>query len=119
VTEAGNQRALAAMDTVFALRDTFDWRGLGAIPHSALCLRPAYAAHDAEARFPTPYRSVADHPSCACPEILRGIKNPQDCKIFGTGCTPDHPIGACMVSPEGACAAVWRYGGAPAMESAA
>jgi hydrogenase expression/formation protein HypD len=53
---------------------------------------------------------VADHPACACPDILRGVKQPQDCRIFGTGCTPDHPIGACMVSGEGACAAAYRYG---------
>jgi hydrogenase expression/formation protein HypD len=110
VTHQGNLRALAAMDQVFDLRPAFDWRGLGSIPNSALCLKPAFAAFDAEQKFPCPYKPTADHPACACPEILRGIKQPHDCRIFGTGCTPDHPVGACMVSPEGACAAAWRYG---------
>jgi hydrogenase expression/formation protein HypD len=110
VTSAGNARAMAAIDDVFALRPSFDWRGLGAIPDSALCLKAAYADFDAERRFPVPYHPVADHPACSCPEILRGIKQPHQCKIFGTGCTPDHPVGACMVSPEGSCAAAWRYG---------
>ena len=111
VTDEGNKLAIAAMDQVFDLRESFDWRGLGAIPKSALKLRAAYAQFDAEQRYAASYRSVADHPACACPEILRGIKNPLDCKIFGTGCTPDNPVGACMVSAEGACAAAWRYGG--------
>lgn len=109
VTSAGNARALAAIADVFELRDSYDWRGLGAIPKSALKLRPAYARFDAEARFDAPYRTIADHPACSCPDILRGVKEPRDCRVFGTGCTPDHPLGACMVSPEGSCAAVYRY----------
>ncbi len=117
VTAAGNTKAQDAMAEVFALRDTFDWRGLGSIPHSALTLNEAYARFDAELRFPSEYRTIADHPSCACPDILRGVKRPVDCRIFGTGCTPDHPVGACMVSPEGACAAAWRYGRVRAPEA--
>jgi hydrogenase expression/formation protein HypD len=110
VTGPGNLRAQAAMAQVFAVRESFDWRGLGEIPGSALRLADGFAAFDAEQRFPEPYRTVADHPACACPDILRGVKQPQDCRIFGTGCTPDHPVGACMVSAEGACSAAWRYG---------
>jgi hydrogenase expression/formation protein HypD len=118
VTDAGNARALAVMADVFVPRDTYDWRGLGAIATSALKLAPAYAAFDAEARFPVGYAPVADNPACACPDILRGVKQPQDCKLFGAGCTPDRPIGACMVSGEGACAAAWRYGRTRAATSA-
>jgi hydrogenase expression/formation protein HypD len=117
VTAAGNTIAQDAMRKVFALRDQFDWRGLGSIPHSALKLNDAYARFDAELRFLSAYRTVADHPSCACPDILRGVKRPTDCRIFGSGCTPDHPVGACMVSPEGACAAAWRYGRVRAPET--
>ena len=110
VTRPGNARAQAAMQDVFVARPVFDWRGLGEIPLSALALAPAYAAFDAELRFPTVYRRIADHPACACPDILRGTKQPFDCRIFGTGCSPEHPVGACMVSPEGACAAYYQYG---------
>jgi len=110
VTSAGNARAQAVMHDVFVARPLFDWRGLGEIPRSALALSPAYAAFDAERRFPTAYRRVADHPACACPDILRGTRQPFDCRIFGTGCTPENPVGACMVSPEGACAAYYQYG---------
>jgi hydrogenase expression/formation protein HypD len=112
VTAGGNRRAQEAMAQVFAPRAAFDWRGLGEIPLSALRLADAYARFDAEQRFRAPYRTVADHPACACADILRGVKEPRDCRIFGTGCTPDHPVGACMVSGEGACAAAWRYGSA-------
>lgn len=110
VASEGNRRAQTLMREVFVDRPRFDWRGLGEIPSSALALAPAFAAFDAEARFPTDYRRVADHPACACPDILRGRKAPFDCKIFGTGCTPENPVGACMVSPEGACAAYYQYG---------
>jgi len=107
----GNRTAQAMMEQVFEVRDSFDWRGLGEIPHSALRLADAFAAFDAERRFPTEYRRIADHPACSCPDILRGVKKPTDCRIFGTGCTPESPVGACMVSPEGACAAYWQARG--------
>jgi hydrogenase expression/formation protein HypD len=110
VTREGNRKAQALVDEVFTLRDSFEWRGLGTVPHSALQLRPAFAAFDAEQRFAEPYLAVADNKACECPAILRGEKQPQDCAIFGTVCTPENPIGACMVSSEGACAAHYTYG---------
>ena len=110
VTRDGNRKAQRLVDEVFELRETFEWRGLGELPHSALRIREAYADFDAERRFPTPYRSVPDHKACECGAILRGVKRPQDCKIFGTVCTPDNPVGSCMVSSEGACAAHYTYG---------
>jgi hydrogenase expression/formation protein HypD len=110
VRPSGNPVALDAMARVFTVRDRFEWRGLGDIPVSGLAMHPNYAHFDAEARFPVPGQRVADHRACACGEILQGIKKPWDCKVFGTACTPEHPIGACMVSSEGACAAYYKYG---------
>ena len=110
VSGHGNRRAQALVDEVFELRDAFEWRGLGMLPHSALRLRPAYARFDAEQRFAVPAEPVADNPACDCGAILRGVKRPTECRLFGTACTPDTPIGACMVSSEGACAAHWTYG---------
>lgn len=110
VQPGGNGVGLGAMQRVFQVRDRFEWRGLGEIPVSGLRLRPEYAQFDAEAQFDLPDRPVADHKACACGEILKGVKKPWDCKIFGTACTPEHPIGACMVSSEGACAAYYKYG---------
>ena len=105
----GNPTAIALMKEVFALRDKFAWRGLGELPQSALALSEAYAEFDAEKRFCLVDRFVPDNKACACGEILRGEKEPRDCKAFGTVCTPIHPIGACMVSSEGACAAYFSY----------
>ena len=107
----GNPTAIALMKEVFALRDKFAWRGLGELPQSALALSEAYAEFDAEKRFCLVDRFVPDNKACACGEILRGEKEPRDCKAFGTVCTPIHPIGACMVSSEGACAAYFRFEG--------
>ncbi len=110
VQAAGNEVGLDAMQRVFQVREQFEWRGLGDIPQSGLKMRPEYAQFDAEAKFTLPHRQVADHKACACGEILKGLKKPWECKVFGTGCTPEHPIGACMVSSEGACAAYYKYG---------
>ena len=110
VSHQGNTRAQALVHEVFELREDFAWRGLDRIPHSALRLRPAYARFDAELRFGLLDRSVPDHPQCLCGPILRGQRQPVDCKLFGTVCTPDNPMGACMVSSEGACAAHYAYG---------
>lgn len=110
VTEDGNLKAQALMADVFALRESFEWRGLGVLPRSALRIHERYAAFDAEARFGLVYVPVADHKACECGPILRGVKAPLDCKLFGTVCTPDTPMGACMVSSEGACAAHYTYG---------
>jgi len=110
VTRDGNRLAQAQTEEVFVLRDTFEWRGLGEIPNSALKLRDAFAAFDAETRFGVDYRPAPDNPACECGPVLRGVKKPTDCKLFGTACTPETPMGSCMVSSEGACAAHWTYG---------
>ena len=106
----GNARALEAMAEVFALRPHFEWRGLGFISQSALRLSEAYADLDAELRFAVPGVRVADPKACQCGEVLKGVIKPWQCKVFGTACTPEHAIGTCMVSPEGACAAYYNYG---------
>lgn len=110
VSEEGNAVALSIMDEVFALRETFEWRGLGQMPWSARRLRKKYQAFDAESKFNSQYQSVADHRQCECGAILRGVKKPTDCKLFATVCTPESAMGSCMVSSEGACAAHYSYG---------
>ena len=110
VTATGNQQAQAVVDEVLELRDSFEWRGLGSIPASALRLRDSYRSFDAEQRFAMTYQAARGTKSCACPDILRGAKRPQDCKLFATHCTPENPLGSCMVSDEGACAAHYTYG---------
>jgi hydrogenase expression/formation protein HypD len=110
VTPQGNLNAQAVMDDVFELREAFEWRGLGTMPYSALRIRDKYREFDAEHRFGLGYRSVPDNKACECGAILRGVKEPRNCKIFGTVCTPENPIGSCMVSSEGACAAHYTYG---------
>jgi hydrogenase expression/formation protein HypD len=106
----GNLRALEVMAEVFELRPHFEWRGLGFISQSALKLSDAYAHLEAELRFSTPGVRVADPKACQCGEVLKGVIKPWECKVFGTACTPEHAIGTCMVSPEGACAAYYNYG---------
>jgi hydrogenase expression/formation protein HypD len=110
VEKAGNQVAIAAMNKVFEVRETFDWRGLGDIPDSGFKIRSEYAQFDAEHKFTIPNLKVADHKACQCGEILKGVLKPWQCKVFGTACTPETPIGTCMVSSEGACAAYYKYG---------
>jgi hydrogenase expression/formation protein HypD len=110
VVRNGNPTAIALVEKVLCLRPSFEWRGLGTLPDSALAIRPEYATWDAEKRWDVPYEPVADHKACACGEILRGLKKPTDCRIFGSACTPESPIGSCMVSPEGSCAAYYTYG---------
>ncbi|MEZ5841502.1 MAG: hydrogenase formation protein HypD [Hyphomicrobiales bacterium] len=110
VRPEGNLTAQREVADVFELRETFEWRGLGEVPYSALRIRAAYAGFDAEKRFDIPYVPAPDNPACDCGAILRGIKEPRDCKLFGTVCTPETPMGSCMVSSEGACAAHWTYG---------
>ncbi|WP_342616674.1 hydrogenase formation protein HypD [Rhodoferax sp. GW822-FHT02A01] len=110
VTRDGNLQAQAMVSKVFELRTSFEWRGLGEVPYSALKIRPAYATFDAERRFDLTYKPVPDNKACECGAILRGVKKPTDCKIFGTVCTPENPVGSCMVSNEGACAAHYAYG---------
>lgn len=110
VRPEGNRKALEAMARTMELRPFFEWRGLGFITHSALKLRPEFAAWDAELRFSVPGIRVADPKACQCGEVLKGVIKPWECKVFGTACTPETPIGTCMVSPEGACAAYYNYG---------
>ena len=110
VTRDGNRAAQDLMDSVFEQRPSFEWRGLGEIPLSALQIRPAFAAFDAERRYALRYTPVPDHKQCECGAILRGVKRPTDCKLFATVCNPSHPMGSCMVSSEGACAAHYTYG---------
>ena len=110
VSRQGNAKAKALVAEVFELRRSFEWRGLGEVPYSALAIKQGYRAFDAEARYGIAYRPVPDNKACECGAILRGVKKPADCKVFGTVCTPDNPIGSCMVSSEGACAAHYTYG---------
>lgn len=110
VPEHGNAAALAAVNEVFELREFFEWRGLGSIDHSGVKVRAAFAQFDAERKFSVPNLRIADPKSCQCGEVLKGILKPQECKVFGTACTPETPLGALMVSSEGACAAYYNFG---------
>jgi len=105
----GNIPALRAMAEVFELRPYFEWRGLGFISQSALKIRDGYAQWDAERRFSLPGVRVTDPKAAQCGEVLKGVLKPHQCKLFGRECTPEHPIGALMVSSEGACAAYYNY----------
>ena len=110
VRDDGNPEALAALERVFTVRDDFEWRGLGPIPHSGYRIADAFADLDAENRFEVPGARIEDPKACRCGDVLRGMAKPYECGVFGTGCTPEHPIGTCMVSGEGACAAYYAYG---------
>lgn len=110
VNRDGNLKAQALCAETFELRKSFEWRGLGEVPYSALAIRADYAAWDAEKKFDLQTKKVADNKACECGAILRGVKHPRDCKLFGTVCTPENPVGSCMVSSEGACAAHYSYG---------
>ncbi|MBW7901391.1 MAG: hydrogenase formation protein HypD [Rhodocyclaceae bacterium] len=110
VTRDGNVKAQNLVAEVFELRRQFEWRGLNVVPYSGLRIRREFAGFDAERRFPVDYVPVADNRACECGAILRGVRKPQDCKLFGTVCTPENPVGSCMVSSEGACAAHYTYG---------
>ena len=110
VRPEGNLKSLEVMTQTMELRPYFEWRGLGFITHSALKIRSDFAQWDAEERFEVPGLQVADPKACQCGEVLKGVIKPWECKVFGTACTPEAPIGSCMVSPEGACAAYFNYG---------
>jgi len=110
VRDDGNPKALEVLRQVFQLRPHFEWRGLGFISLSALAIREEYARFDAELRFEVPGVRVADPKACQCGEVLKGVLKPWECKVFGTACTPETPIGTCMVSSEGACAAYYNFG---------
>jgi hydrogenase expression/formation protein HypD len=110
VRPEGNRRALEILSETMELRPFFEWRGLGFINQSALRLRSTFADWDAELRFSVPGLRVTDPKACQCGEVLKGVLKPWQCRVFGTACTPETPIGSCMVSPEGACAAYYNYG---------
>ncbi|MEW6169517.1 MAG: hydrogenase formation protein HypD [Pseudomonadota bacterium] len=111
VSREGNRKAQAMVAEVFELRPRFEWRGLGELAYSGLRIKSAYADFDAERRFEIEARPAPENKACQCPSIIRGIKKPTDCTIFGSVCTPRNPIGSCMVSAEGACAAYYKYRG--------
>ena len=110
VPEDGNAVALDAIGRVFELREFFEWRGLGSIDHSGVRMRKEYALYDAEKKFTIKSIKIADPKSCQCGEVLKGVIKPWECKVFGTACTPETPLGALMVSSEGACAAYYQFG---------
>ena len=109
VTREGNRKAQALVAEVFELRPSLEWRGLGELPYSGLRIKSTYAEFDTERRFSLEVHPVAENAACQCPAIIRGVKKPTDCALFGTVCTPRDPIGSCMVSAEGACAAYYKY----------
>lgn len=110
VPDDGNAVALNAIGRVFELREFFEWRGLGSIDHSGVRIREEYARFDAERKFAIQSIKIADPKSCQCGEVLKGVIKPWECKVFGGACTPETPLGALMVSSEGACAAYYQYG---------
>ena len=109
VDPQGNAVGLDAISRVFELREFFEWRGLGSIDHSGIRVRAEYAAYDAERLFALPGARIADPKSCQCGEVLKGAIKPPQCKVFGSACTPQTPLGALMVSSEGACAAYYQF----------
>jgi hydrogenase expression/formation protein HypD len=110
VREEGNPAALAALEYVFTVREDFEWRGLGPIPHSGYRIADELGEWDAEQRFEVPGARIEDPKACRCGDVLRGMAKPFECSVFGTACTPEKPLGTCMVSSEGACAAYYAYG---------
>jgi hydrogenase expression/formation protein HypD len=109
VSDEGNTKAMRIMNEVFEPCDAI-WRGIGTIPKSGLKIRQEYSEFDAAKMFEIEVEKTREHKGCRCGEILQGLAQPADCPLFGNGCTPEHPIGACMVSSEGTCAAYYRYG---------
>lgn len=109
VTRDGSRPALRVLDEVFVVRPHFEWRGLGSIPESAFALRPELAEWDAERRFAMPGVRAADPQEAQCGEVLQGRIKPHECRLFGRECTPERPVGALMVSSEGACAAQYTF----------
>ena len=117
VTADGNTTALNAINQVFELREVFEWRGLGTIDHSGIQMRDKFALFDAEKKFDVANIKIADPKSCQCGDVLKGVIRPWECKAFGSSCTPETPMGALMVSSEGACAAYYNYGNLPVLSA--
>jgi len=110
VPAEGNLTGINSIHEVFQLREFFEWRGLGSIDHSGISMRDKYSDFDAERKFKLPNLKIADPKSCQCGEVLKGVIRPWECKIFGTSCNPKSPMGALMISSEGACAAYYNFG---------
>ena len=110
VRSEGNRRALDAIAETMVTREDFEWRGLGVLARSALRVRDDLATFDAERLFALPGARIEDPKACRCGEVLTGQIKPWECGVFGTACTPERPLGTCMVSSEGACAAFFSYG---------
>ncbi|MDR3616332.1 MAG: hydrogenase formation protein HypD [Candidatus Obscuribacterales bacterium] len=117
VSSQGNLPGMQAMSLVFELRDFFELRGLGSIDNSGVRITNDYARFDAERKFSVPNITVADPKQCQCGDVLKGVIKPWQCQVFGTSCTPETPMGALMVSSEGACAAYYNFGNLPEMMS--
>ena len=109
VTRDGNLKAQRLVAEVLELRPSFEWRGLGELPYSGLRIKSVFGQFDAERRFAIEVRAAPENKACQCPAIIRGVKKPTDCSLFGAPCTPRNPVGSCMVSAEGACAAYYKY----------
>ncbi len=109
VRENGNEHAQNELNEVFQSRDV-NWRGLGIIPDSGLCLKDSFKSMDIEEISPVKVEIKDDNKECRCAEVIKGRALPKDCRLFGRGCTPANPVGPCMVSSEGACAAYYKYG---------
>ncbi len=110
VTREGNKKAWEMIERYFKKRDLFKWRGLGNIPKSAWQLKDEFERFDTEKIYELPKEEIEDHKLCICGDILRGMAKPTECHVFGSACTPSKPLGSCMVSSEGACAAYYKYG---------
>jgi len=108
VRPEGNRKAWGAVERVFSLAEA-SWRGFGSIPESGLVLREEFSDFNADLRFDVTVEDSAEHPACRCGEVLRGVLTPPECSVFGTACTPESPLGPCMVSSEGSCAAYYHY----------
>jgi len=113
VAADGNSAGLDAIQQVFELRDFFEWRGLGSIDHSGVAMKQEFINFDAEKKFQIPNLKIADPKSCQCGEVLKGVIKAWECKVFGSSCSPENPMGALMVSSEGACAAYYNFGDLP------
>jgi len=109
VSPEGNIQAKKFLEEVFVIRESFPWRGLGEIPNSAYGISPKYSKLDGEKVFEVEVPKAKEHPGCLCGEIIKGLKKPTDCKLFRKVCSPENPVGPCMVSSEGACLAYYKY----------
>jgi hydrogenase expression/formation protein HypD len=116
VTPHGNVKAQQLVEKTMEVRDEFEWRGLGMLPASGLKIRSEYKQFDAEKLYPVTLKKSQENKACQCPKVLKGLLQPNECALFAKQCTPETPLGSCMVSSEGACAAHYSYGRIAAVE---